>query len=262
MGDAWGGMAKGFAGRAEDLLLQGPVAPINDLTHEFKNFSDNPSYYLGSKGAEGAIALPGMMFGGEGAGLAEVGDADALAYSPVHAPHAPVGFDSPVNFHPWSHDAASDLNNAFLHGEPTETLSQSLADMATHYIGDNPDRVVLGKFEGLEDGYIGEARGHGGIYFDTSQDVWSTMTQGLSTEDGNALGWQMNENFLRTQMENGLSRIDYVVDPSAYSSVEDVLALRPGSISAQEITFLKDYGELYGYQQDGDSWVRVADGAR
>jgi hypothetical protein len=138
MGDAWGGMATGFAGRAEDLLLQGPVAPINDLTHEFKNVSDNPSYYLGSKGAEGAIALPGIMFGGEGAGLAEVGDADALAYSPVHAPHAPVGFDSPVNFHPWSDDAASDLNNAFLHGEATETMSQSLADMATHYIGDNP----------------------------------------------------------------------------------------------------------------------------
>jgi hypothetical protein len=67
------------------------------------------------------------------------------------------------------------------------------------------DRVVLGKFEGIEDGYIGEARGHGGIYFDTGQDVWSTMTQGLSTEDGNALGWQVNENFLRSQMESGVS---------------------------------------------------------
>jgi hypothetical protein len=88
------------------------------------------------------------------------------------------------------------------------------------------------------------------------------MTQGFSTADGNALGWQVNENFLRTQMENGVPRIDYVVDPNAFSSVEEVLALRPDSFSAKEITFLKDYGELYGYQQDGDSWVRVAGGGR
>jgi uncharacterized protein YukE len=262
MADELGGMARGLGGRAEEYLLQGPVAPINDLTHEFKSFMDNPAYYAGGKTAEGAIALPGMLFGPEGAGIAEVGDADALAYSPVLSPHAPIGFDNPTGIHPWSGDAASDLNSAFGHGEPTGTLSQSLADMATHYIGDNPDRVVLGKFDGLEDGYIGEARGHGGIYFDTSQDVWSTMTHGLSTEDGNALGWRVNENFLRSQMESGVSRIDYVVDPTAYSSVEEVLALRPDSFSAKEITFLKDYGESYGYQQVGDSWVRVADGAR
>jgi uncharacterized protein YukE len=69
MGDEWGGMAKGLAGKAEDYLLQGPVAPVNDLTHEFKSFLDNPAYYAGGKTADGAIALPGMMFGGEGAAV-------------------------------------------------------------------------------------------------------------------------------------------------------------------------------------------------
>ena len=69
MGDAWGGMAKGLAGKAEEYLVQGPVAPINDLTHEFKSFVDNPAYYAGGKTADGAIALPGMMFGGEGAAV-------------------------------------------------------------------------------------------------------------------------------------------------------------------------------------------------
>lgn len=69
MGDAWGGMAKGLAGKAEEYLLQGPVAPVNDLTHEFKSFLDNPAYYAGGKTADGAIALPGMMFGGEGAAV-------------------------------------------------------------------------------------------------------------------------------------------------------------------------------------------------
>ena len=76
------------------------------------------------------------------------------------------------------------------------------------------------------------------------------------------LGWQVNEGFLGSQMESGVPRIDYVVDPDAFSSVEEVLALRPDSFSAKEITFLKEYGELYGYQQVGDSWVRVADGTR
>ena len=74
MGDEWGGMAKGLAGKAEESLLLGPVAPVHDLTNEFKSFLDNPAYYAGGKTADGAIALPGMMFGGEGAGLGELAD--------------------------------------------------------------------------------------------------------------------------------------------------------------------------------------------
>jgi uncharacterized protein YukE len=251
-----------------EQMLKGTVEtatnPMGAAMGELQHAIDSPSlpYYLGEKGADVAFNAPLMMFGGEGAGLGRIVDADALAYSPLHSPHAPVGFDSPVPFHPWSEDAASDLNNAFWRGEPTTTLSGKLADLATHYIGDNPDRVVLGKFDGYEDGYIGEAREHGGIYFDTGQDIWTRMGEGFSRADSNALGWEVNESFLRTQMENGVPRIDYVVDPSAYSSVEEVLAMRPDSFSAKEITFLKDYGELYGYQQVGHSWVRVADGAK
>jgi uncharacterized protein YukE len=253
---SWEQMLKGTVETAQN--------PMGAAMGELQHAIDSPSlpYYLGEKGADVAFNAPLMMFGGEGAGLGKIVDADALAYSPLHSPHAPVGFDSPVPFHPWSEDAASDLNNVFWHGEPTTTLSGKLADLATHYIGDNPDRVVLGKFDGYEDGYIGEARDHGGIYFDTGQDIWNRMGEGFSREDSNALGWEVNESFLRTQMENGVPRIDYVVDPSAYSSVEEVLAMRPDSFSAKEITFLKDYGELYGYQQVGDSWVRVADGAK
>ena len=87
-------------------------------------------------------------------------------------------------FHPWSQDAASDLNNAFWHAEPTTTLSGKLADMATHYIGDSPDRVVLGKYEGYERGYIGEARENGGVYFDTGKAPGTRWSQGLSHADG------------------------------------------------------------------------------
>ena len=107
LGDSWGGMAKGLAGRAEDFLLQGPVAPINDLTHEFKSFIDNPAYYAGGKTADGALALPGMMFGPEGAGLGELTELDAAAgvahdLPGVHPPLSPLeqalpGLHSPLS---------------------------------------------------------------------------------------------------------------------------------------------------------------------
>jgi hypothetical protein len=176
--------------------------------------------------------------------------------------YAATGFDHAVTCNPFADQAAFDLNYAQLRGGPTAELSQQLADMSTHYVGDNPDRVVLGKFLGQEDGYIGETRGGGGIYYDTSNPVWDAIGQGLSKPEANDLGWQVNEQFLRTQMENGVGRIDYVLDPSRFSSVEEVLALDADSFSAREIEFLRSNAEAYGYQQVGDSWVRVASGPR
>ena len=69
MGDAWGGMAKGLAGKAEDYLTMGPVAPIRDAVHEFKSFLDNPAYYAGGRGADAAFTAPMMIFGPEGAAV-------------------------------------------------------------------------------------------------------------------------------------------------------------------------------------------------
>jgi uncharacterized protein YukE len=261
MGDAWGGMAKGFAGRAEDLLLRGPVAPINDLTHEFKNFSDNPSYYLGGKGAEGAIALPSMLFGPEGTGIAEVADADALAYAGMtHPPNVPIGFDSPTTYQPWSESAAQDLYSAFAHGQPTASLNQTLSDMVTHYFGDDANRVVLGRWDGQEGGYIGEARGNGGIIFDTGDPTWKALAEGLDTPQEQALVWPVNEQFLRTQMENHVGRIDYLLDTEKYSSLEDMMMGRAGTYSAMEVDFLSNNAAAYGYERVGNSWVYVGRG--
>ena len=81
--------------------------------------------------------------------------------------------------------------------------------MATHYVGDNPDRVVLGRWHGDDSGYIGEARGRGGIYYDTEHGTLDQSWRGLSETAANDLGWEVNENFLRTQMD-GRGRIDYV----------------------------------------------------
>ena len=69
------------------------------------------------------------------------------------------------------------------------------------------------------------------------------------------LGWQVNEQFLRTQMENGVPRIEYVLG-SEYSSLEDVLLRRQGSFSAMEIEFLTENAATYGYTRVGNTWVK------
>src|SRR5581483_4764400 len=221
---------------------------------EFQNFLDSPSpaYYAGEKGADGAITLPGLLFGGEGAAVeAGLGEVGALDTGPAVSQYAAIGFDHPVTYNPWADQAAFDLNYAQLHGGPTAGLSQQLADMSTHYIGDNPDRVVLGKFLGPEDGYIGEARGQSGIYYDTSNPVWDAFTEGLNDTQARGLAWQVNEQFLRGQMENGVPRIEYVL-PEGFDSVEQVAEVQRRSFSALEINFLKENAESYGYVQHGN----------
>jgi hypothetical protein len=399
MGDAWGGMAKGLGQKAEEYLTLGPVAPIADAAGEVRSFIDNPAYYAGGKAADGAFALPGMMFGPEGAGVGELGGADAAAaaardlpgvhpplspleqilpdlHSPLappevppheefhpsgpaegpttglfgppgppegplsaghvpalaevpvaaghapipaeahaptgHAPSgppeppvsgghgesgpheppvsgghppdgppnhlpvgpidnnpphippesqwAPIGHDQPITYHPEASQAALDLSDAYAHHQPTAALSQRVADMSTHYVGDNPDRVVLGKWNGDDSGYIGDARRHGGIYYDTSTEVWDNIGHGLSKTEGNDLGWEVNESFLRRQMERGIERIDYVVEGTKFTSVEDVLRYDPESFSAREIRFMTENASSYGYERIGDSWVRVKGG--
>jgi hypothetical protein len=239
--------------------------PAGALLGDVHNAFDSPSaaYYLGGKTADGAFALPAMLFGGEGAaveaGLGDIGPG-VLDTGPAVSQYAATGFDHPVTYNPFADQAAFDLNYAQLHAGPTAELSQQLADMSTHYVGENPDRVVLGKFLGQEDGYIGETRGGGGIYYDTSNPVWDAIGQGLSKPEANDLGWQVNEQFLRTQMENGVGRIDYVVDSGGYSSLEDVVHSDPQSFSAKEIRYLTENAPEYGYERLGNSWVRVDGG--
>lgn len=184
----------------------------------------------------------------------------AIEHTPTHiqppdSQWAPIGFEQPTTYHPEATQAGHDLNDAYLHGQPADGLSHRIADMSTHYIGSNPDRVVLGKWDGQEAGYIGEARGHGGIYYDTGGDTWNAIKHGLSDEQEMDLGWQVNEQFLRGQMERGVPRIEYVLGDD-YSSVEEVLSKRQGSFSAREIEFLTENASKYGYRRVGNVWMK------
>ncbi len=173
--ESWQQMLKGTVEIAQN--------PFGAAAGEIKNAFDSPSpaYYLGAKASDAATTLPGLMFGGEGAaveaGLGDIGPG-VLETGPAVSPHVPIGFDHPPTYNPWADQAAFDLNYAFAHGGPTPGLSQQLADMSTHYVGENPERVVLGKFDYQEGGYIGEARGHGGIYYDTGTPAWDAIDAG------------------------------------------------------------------------------------
>jgi uncharacterized protein YukE len=239
--------------------------PAGALFGEVHNALDSPSaaYYLGGKSADAAVTLPGMMFGGEGAGLGELAEVNpAAVYDGIGPlPHSPIGLDSPASYHSWAPSAGQDLYSALMHGEPTAGLSQQVADMSTHYIGDNPDRVVLGKWDGQDGGYIGEARGRGGIYFDTGDETWKAITEGLSDPQQTAVAWPVNEYFLRTQMENHVGRIDYMLDHDEYASLEDMAEDRATSFSALEVNFLNENAAAYGYERVGDSWIYVGGGS-
>lgn len=261
LGDSWGGMAEGLVGKTGEYATQGPVAAVNDLTREFQNVVAAPSlaYYAGEKAADGAIALPGLLFGGEGAGLGELTDvAPGAVYDGLKPlPHSPISLDNPTNYHTWGPPAAQDLFSALVHGEPTTGLSRQVADFTTHYIGDNPDRVVLGKWDGQDGGYIGEARAHGGIFFDTGDPTWDAMTYGLSESDKTAMTWQVNEQFLRSQMEDHVPRIEHILDQDKYPSLEAMALERAGSFSAMEVEFLSTNAAAFGYERAGDSWIYV-----
>lgn len=234
--------------------------PFGTAVGEVKDALNSPSaaYYLGGKSADAAIAAPGLMFGGEGAavsrGLGEIGPG-VLDKGPAVSPHAPIGLDTPGSYTSWADQAAADLHHAFETGGPTRDLAQQVADLSTHYVGENPDRVVLGRFVSQDEGYIGDARSVGGIYFDTGDPTWDAITQGLSKPDANALSWRVNEQFLRNQMESQVGRIDYLLDHTEYSSLEEMAQSRRGTFSAMEIDFLNNNAAAYGYRRVGDSWV-------
>jgi hypothetical protein len=163
-------------------------------------------------------------------------------------------------YSPRAPEVASQLNGAFVNGHPTTDLAREVADLSTHHMPSptndlsNADRVVLGKWDGQDGGYIGEARHSGGIYFDTGDPTWNALERGLDATQAKALGWQVNEQFLRTQMENHVPRIDYVL-PDGFDSVDQVARVRRESFSALEINYLNDNAALFGYERVGNSWV-------
>jgi len=138
---------------------------------------------------------------------------------------------------------ASMLRQAGAHSDEGARLVKALAEQSTHGSG---TRVVLGQWiEG--GGYIAEAQKNGGIYYETASGVYDALGR------NDALAWASNEQFLRNQLEAGVSRIDFVGQ-----SIKDVLDNAEGTFRWKEVNWLLDNAEKYGYKLVGNSWVKVA----
>ncbi|HKP39623.1 hypothetical protein [Mycobacterium sp.] len=283
--ESWGDLIKGTNNQITN--------PVGTAIDEVKAAANSPSaaYYLGGKAADGMAAAPGIVFGpeaafGRAAALDDLASVGAVPHELIEHPTPTGAFEHHTPAIPFTGDhtpppvwdysdgyaehapaVASNLNDAFVNGQPTVDLARQVADLSTHHMPGPPDtgiadRVVLGKWAGMDDGYIGEARANGGIYFDTGSDTWDAIGHGLSRPDTDALGWQVNEQFLRTQMESQVGRIDYILDHEKYASLEDMAIDRAGSFSAMEVAFLSENAASYGYQRVGESWVYVGGGRR
>lgn len=266
--ESWTDLAKGTWERVTN--------PIDSMKEDIEHLTNYPGHYLGEVAGSTALTAPSAMFGGEAALAARAAIPDDVIDMPSHTgavEHSTPLADLPSHTeaplatgHPplplgdagYSPDAplvASNLNEAFVNGSPTTDLAREVAQLSTHRFGD-VDRVVLGKWDGLDGGYIGEARANGGIYYDTGPDTWNAIGDGLSKPDANAVGWLVNEQFLKTQMESGVARIDYIVEGTRFSSVDDVVRTDPDSFSAMEIKYLVQNAPSYGYERVGNSWVK------
>lgn len=124
--------------------------------------------------------------------------------------------------------------------EGSQALVDELAQLTSHGTG---DRVVLGPWKpgnapDYARSYVAQAKSGAGIWFETPDGMYAVL--------GKERTWQVNEAFLRQQLERGVPRIEYVGE-----SIADVL--RPenaGRASYKELRYLLENAEKYGYTFD------------
>jgi hypothetical protein len=128
-------------------------------------------------------------------------------------------------------------------GNDIEQLIDIVAAASTRGSG---NRIVLGKF-GESGEYIQEALDQGGVFYDTSDEIWQRL-KGLEAQGIDSI--RFNEAFLRQQMELGTGSIELVNE-----TIGEVFRERFDSATASELNFLEIYGIQYGYMLEGEAWV-------
>jgi WXG100 family type VII secretion target len=136
-------------------------------------------------------------------------------------------------------DISEQYSKVAVGAEGSQALADDLARLTAHGSG---DRVVLGPWKAWEaadyvDSYIAQAKSGGGIWFETPDGMYKVL--------GSDRMWQVNESFLRQQLESG-APIHYVGE-----SIADVLDPKnAGRASYKEIQYLMDHAADYGYTFD------------
>lgn len=148
-------------------------------------------------------------------------------------------------------DAVTRYRTALTAGDDAAATAaaRELAELSTRGSG-TADRVVLGKWE-QNGGYIAEAQRNGGVWYETGPGVYDELTRGLSSDEARRAAWQVNEQFLDSQLERGVGRIELTGE-----SIQEVLTSRPDSFTAMEIDYLSRNAAKYGYVREGNAWVK------
>lgn len=175
---------------------------------------------------------------------------------------------------------ADEIAEAVNKGLPYDHLIDDLAHESSVAIktpsGAMPDRVVLGAWQehGIEDFYIRQAHGGGGIIYNTGNEAWHKLA-GIGDEaTRRRVQWEVNQRFLQQQMDEGVPRIEYVsadldeITKTRFKNylfdevVDDFIRNEKFSVDNVRITF-RELEVLYmrdqvkGYKLVGSSWVKL-----
>lgn len=234
--ESWGGLLEGTAEQVTN--------PVGTVIDEVKDALDSPSlaYYLGEKAADGAVAAPGLIFGGEAALVARagaLGDLGPGVPQDLIDGRAPSGsFDHPLPLHgPDSKLPAFDPPPAptpgpeFNLSSPLDHISPELRTLAEQNLTGSGE-TVLGPYSPANGGpsYLEVAHENGASYFDIG-DAWNaaTPTERLAA----------NQHVLDIAIANN----DTITMSVPFKEIE------AGTYTAAEIRYL----ESHGYRRVGDN---------
>lgn len=227
------------------LLVDAIVDPIIDDWN-------NGNY--GEAIGRGAVEVLGVVLGTKGVDkvgkTARIADAAGDAGRAARAADT-VGDVADVGRAARAVDAATRYRAALTSGDDARlaAAAREVAELSTHRSG-TTDRVVLGQWK-QSGGYIAEAQRNGGIWYETTPGVYDEFTRGLSRAEARAAAWRVNEQFLESQLRQGVDRIELTGE-----SIQQVLTQRADSFTAMEIRYLSENAAKYGYVREGNAWVK------
>ncbi len=222
-----------------DQLTNPFGAAVDEIQHALN--SPSAAYYLGEKAADGAVATPGLIFGGEGALIARAGALDGIGPG---VPHDLIDTPLPVDTN--GHPLPLGLNDSSLPSldplpaidgprpefnlsNPLDHMTPDLRVLAEQHLTGTGE-TVLGPYkpEGGGPSYIEVAQQNGASYFDIG-DAWdaATPTQRLAA----------NQHVLDMAIRNG----DTITLSTTFGKVGE------NTFTAAEIRYL----ESHGYQRTG-----------